>query len=44
VLLARGLPMIGEDQHQELSKRADEVQRMLTVLIKKFSPLSEGKK
>jgi four helix bundle protein len=40
VLLARDLHMLSEDEHRYLSKQADEVQRMLTVLIKKFRPVS----
>ena len=42
VLLARDLELLTEDEHRHLSRQADEVQRMLTVLSKRFRPVSES--
>jgi four helix bundle protein len=42
VLLARDLQFLREDDFQELSKQADELQRMLTALIRRFRPAETG--
>ena len=36
VMLARDLRFLGEDDFRRLSRQADELQRMLTVLMKRF--------
>jgi|SRR5579884_347034 four helix bundle protein len=38
VLLARDLRLIGEQEYRTLSRQADELQRMLTALMRKFEP------
>lgn len=42
VLLAHDLHFLGEKEFRDLSKQADEVQRMLTALIQRFRPARNG--
>jgi four helix bundle protein len=42
VLLARDLHYLREEEWQELSCQADELQRMLTALIQKFRPVEKN--
>lgn len=39
VLLARDLHYLAEEEFRELSRQADELQRMLTALIQRFKPV-----
>jgi four helix bundle protein len=38
VLLAHDLHLVKDDEYYQLSRKADEVQRMLTALIQRFRP------
>jgi four helix bundle protein len=38
VMLARDLRFLGEDDFRKLARQANELQRMLTVLIQRFRP------
>jgi four helix bundle protein len=42
VLLARDLHYLREEEWQELSYQADELQRMLTALIQRFRPVEQS--
>jgi four helix bundle protein len=42
LLLARDLRYLAERDFQELSKQADEVQRMLTALMQRFRPVEKN--